>query len=639
MLADGTRQCQRLPKNFTLQSVSSMDLTSTSSAEKLTSSYDYIIIGGGTAGLTIACRLSEDPNIQVLVLEAGANRLKDPNILTPGLVGALYDNPDYDWEFKTVPQKILSGRQIPHPRGKVLGGSSAIYQNKITYNSKAGFDAWEKAGNEGWNYTSIEPYLRKFHTYNKPTTQFEKEILDHCHVDEVLSGDDGPIQTSFSDAFSQTDKDFYKVVKEYVKKEKYDEKVVGGVASPSSIDPKTNSRSFAGVAYYNDEAAARPNLRIITEALVERIILEKQNASLRATGVQFLSVSGQTFKPHANREVILCAGTFHSPAILELSGIGSREILTLRGIDTLLDNPNVGENLQDHAVVAVSFEAAEGIQTADAIGRNPQIMGPLIEMYQKDGSGPLGQFFTASAYMPLPSFFGSKSSSDLAEKLSKSSTAANDKLHEKVVLDLLSHPDAAASHYFMAKIQMNVGTSTNISEYFLPKHPEDYITLFVSQNFPFSRGSVHIASSNSHDKPIVDPKYLSHPLDIELLARQVQFFHHLTSTAPFSHNFKPGGKRIPEYAFADNREPTVDEAKQIVKDHLLSHFHPVGSCAMLPREQGGVVDTELRVYGTEGLRVVDASVFPLNVRGNSITAVYAVAERAVDIIRGSGKGS
>jgi choline dehydrogenase-like flavoprotein len=456
-------------------------------------------------------------------------------------------------------------------------------------------------------------------------------------VDEVLNGDDGPIQTSFSDAFSQTDKDFYKVVKEYVKKENYDEKVVGGIASPASIDPTTKGRSFSGGAYYNDEAAARPNLRVITEALVERVILAKQNTVLKATGVQFMSVSGEVFKPHANREVILCAGTFHSPAILELSGIGSRDILTSRGIETILDNPNIGENLQDHAVVAVSFEAAEGIQTADAIGRHPEIMGPLIEMYQKDGSGPLGQFFTASAYMPLPSFFGSETSSDLAKILSKSPCLANNKIHEEIVLDLLSRPDSAAAHYFMAKIQMNVGTSTTISEYFKPKYPEDYITLFVSQNFPLSRGSVHIASSNSHDKPIIDPKYLSHPLDIELLARQVQFFHHLTSTAPFSHNFKPGGKRIPEYAFADNREPTVEEAKRIVKDHLLSHFHPVGTCAMLPREKGGVVDTELRVHGTEGLRVVDASVFPLNVRGNPITAVYAVAERAVDIIRGGAK--
>ncbi|KAM3072529.1 hypothetical protein ACMFMG_009325 [Clarireedia jacksonii] len=616
-----------------------MDPTSTSSTDELQSNYDYIIVGGGTAGLTIASRLSEDTNISVLVVEAGANRVKDPKILTPGLVGALYDNPDYDWEFKTVPQETLSRRQIPQPRGKVLGGSSAIYQNKITYNSKAGFDAWEKAGNEGWNYTSIQPYLQKFHTYHKPATHFEKEILDHCHVDEVLNGDDGPIQTSFSDAFSQTDKDFYKVVNEFVTKENYDDKVVGGIASPASIDPKTKSRSFSGVAYYNAEVAARPNLRVVTGALVERIILEKQNTAVRATGVQFVSVSGEVHKPHAKKEVILCAGAFHSPAILELSGIGSRDILNKHGIEAIVDNPNVGEKLQDHAVVAVSFEAAEGIQTADVIGRNPEIMGPLIEMYQNDGSGPLGQFFTASAYMPLPSLFSPEATSDLANILSKSSNLPNDKTQEEIVLDLLSQPNAATSHYFMAKVQMNVGTSTTISEYFKPKHAEDYITLFVSQNFPLSRGSVHIASSNAQDKPIIDPKYLSHPLDIELLARQVQFFHHLISTAPFSHNFKPGGKRIPEYGFQDNREPTVEEAKRIVKNHLLSHFHPVGSCAMLPREKGGVVDTELRVYGTEGLRVVDASVFPLNVRGNPITAVYAVAERAADIIRGRAKGS
>ncbi|ESZ92043.1 aryl-alcohol dehydrogenase [Sclerotinia borealis F-4128] len=640
----------------------------TASTEGLAETYDYIIIGGGTAGLTVACRLSEDPNLQILVIEAGANLVDDPKILTPGLVGTLYDDPMYDWEFKTVPQvtkssrkyrecanfgqETLSGRSIPHPRGKVLGGSSVIYQNKITYNSKSGFDAWEKMGNPGWNYESMLPYLRRFHTFHQPTGPIE-EALKYSHVDEVLKGDDGPIQTSFTDSFSDTDKDFYKVVKDFVKKENYDETLVGGFASSVSIDPKTRTRSFAGCAYYNDEVASRPNLRVVTEAVVDSIVIESPNDRPRASAVLFQSVAQSFSLWHevwAKHEVILCAGAFQSPAILERSGIGSADILDSHGYYINIDNPNVGENLQDHAVAAVSFEAAEGVQTADVLGRDPKIMESLIAMYQQDHSGPLGQFFTASAYMPTPSLFGPGGSVELLKILATSSSDPNDKHHEAVVRDLLSQPDGASAHYFMAKIQFDASNAPTITELMTPKRPENYITLLTSQNHPFSRGSVHIDTHKrevstymknlQNHKPAVDPRYLSHPLDIEILARNVQFLHYLISTPPFSQYFKQDGKRIPTNAFHGNREPSLEEAKQIVKDSLISHFHPVGSCAMLPRDKGGVVDTELRVYGVDKLRVVDASIFPLNVRGNPITAVYAVAERAVDIIRNCliGKG-
>ncbi|KAI9642708.1 hypothetical protein NHQ30_008439 [Ciborinia camelliae] len=553
----------------------------TASTEDLKERYDYIIIGGGTAGLTVACRLSEDPNLQILVVEAGANLVDDPNILTPGLVGTLYDNPKYDWEFKTVPQVINLGDNI---------------------------------------------------------------LIALIHLDEVLHGDDGPIQTSFSDSFSDTDRDFYKVVKGFVKKENYDETLVDGFASPSSIDPKTRTRSFAGCAYYNDDVASRPNLRVVTQAMVDCIVIEQPEGRPRASAVLFQSTesSGQWHKIRANNEVILCAGTFQSPAILERSGIGSKEILTSHGYDTYIDNPNVGENLQDHAVAVVSFEAADGIQTADAIGRDPKIMGSLIAMYQTDHSGPLGQFFTCSAYMPTPSLFGPSGSEELSRILATSSSNPNDKHHEAILRDLLSQPDGASAHYFMAKHQFDATNTSTITEQMTPKRPENYITLFTSQNHPFSRGSVHINTHireiKSHPeypknyKPAVDPKYLSHPLDIEILARNLQFLHHLTTTPPLSQSFKPSGARIPTTAF-QNRKPSIEEAKQIIRDTLISHFHPVGSCAMLPRDKGGVVDTQLRVYGVHGLRVVDASVFPVHVRGNPITAVYAVAERAVDFVR------
>jgi choline dehydrogenase-like flavoprotein len=187
---------------------------------------------------------------------------------------------------------------------------------------------------------------------------------------------------------------------------------------------------------------------------VQRVILKKEDGNVAAVGGQFLLPSGEPTTIKVNKEVILCAGAFHSPAILELSGIGNPELLQKYGIDVIVDNPNVGENLQDHAMCAISFEAADSVKTADAMVRDPSIMPTLLDMYQKDRSGPLGANFHVVAYTP--------------------------------------------------------------SSLFLHYSP-------WAQNHPFSKGNVHITSASAKDKPAVDPKYLIHPLDMEMMARNVQF--------------------------------------------------------------------------------------------------------------------
>lgn len=610
------------------------DLAST---EGLSTEYDFVIIGGGTAGLVIATRLTEDPKLRVLVVEAGADRTTDPFILTPGLAGAIYDNPAYDWEFKTVPQKNISppGRQIPHPRGKVLGGSSAIYQNKIVYNSESGFNAWETLGNPGWNWESMKPYLKRFHTYKPQKGPIESEIFDHCRVDEVLNGDNGPIVTSFH-GWAPSDTDFYEAVRKISRDNNIDEKYFGGSASPASIDPVTKTRSYVGNTYYNPEVATRPNLRIVTEAVVQRIVLEK-GEQVTASGVEFVSKAREKIIAKAGKEVLLTAGAFGSPQILELSGIGSLELLKSHGIEVVVDNPNVGENLQDHGVSSVSFEVADGVPTADVMKRDPSVFPALMEMYQKDRAGPLASHFTVSAFMPTPGppLFGPSGKKALSEILAQNSNPyahPNEKEFEALLCDIYSKPDGSSGHFFRASIQFNISDYSTITDYTTPKYPENYFSLFCSGNFLFSRGNVHIISSSASDKPAVDPRYLSHPLDLEIMARHIQWLHTLINTAPFSKHFKKGGATIPR-SWPSDKEPTLEKAKEIVKERYLSNFHPTGTCAMLPKEKGGVVDGKLKVYGVKGLRVVDASIFPLSTQGNPITTVYAVAERAVDIIR------
>ncbi|KAL5321412.1 hypothetical protein ACEPPN_009370 [Leptodophora sp. 'Broadleaf-Isolate-01'] len=613
-------------------------LVDTSSTDKLAEQYDFIIIGGGTAGLVVAARLTEDPNAQVLVLEAGSNRQDDPMILTPGLAFGMYGNPTYDWCFQSVPQACLNGRIIPQQRGKVLGGSSSIFQLQMVYNSKPSFDAWEKLGNPGWNWDTMLPYLRKFHTHHPPgPADKAREIIDISNHDDALESTDGPVQTSYGGT-SDLDKAWYETWGNIMKDLKYEGTDLGGLACPAAIDPKTRTRSSATSAFYSTDISSRPNLRVVTDALVSKILLEKKAGEVVATGVQLVSKSGKEISIKANREVILSAGTMKSPQILELSGIGDSKLLDQHGVEIFVDNPSVGENLQDHLLVSVSFEAADGVMTGETIMRDPTIMPALMEMYQKDQSGPLGHHFVPIAQFRLPGTFGPNGKQyipSLLERLSVPGGSESEQLKDAVTAELLSE---ATVQQIIAKMQFNISAGSKISDMVKGDVEGNYLSFMIALNHPFSRGNVHIASATPSDNPLIDPKYLSHPMDLELCARHIQFFSTLTSTAPLSHHLKPNGRRIPSYAFTDGKEMDLETAKKVVKEHTISNYHPAGTCGMRPRDMGGVVDAELKVYGVKGLRVVDASVFPVLPRGNIITSVYAVAERAADMIKEEWKG-
>ncbi|KAK8190226.1 uncharacterized protein BKA78DRAFT_237310, partial [Phyllosticta capitalensis] len=609
------------------------------------SEFDYIIVGGGTAGLVLAARLSEDAENpkSVLVVEAGANRRGDAKIETPGLMGTLYEDPSYDWAFMTEPQAALDGRQIACPRGKVLGGSSAINFAAIFYPSKADFQSWAALGNNGWDAEGIAPYLRKFHTFTPASEATKKQLLLDDYMDEKAQGTSGPLQVTIPDGYSPFNEAWVKAFDElgfHLPGDPINGEKLGAFSVPVSIHPTKKTREYSAPSYYTDSVSSRANLKLVTETTVEKIeLVPNSEGSVTATGVQVRAKDGQrkTFQVKTGGEVILSSGAIASPQLLELSGVGNPEILNNHGIPVVVDLPGVGQNLQDHVLSSISYEIADDQMSGDSL-RDPSLLQAVLQMYQESRSGPLAGSLLSAAYLPPVDKNGVVPSSKVSELLSTHLDKSDypifpgkDKQYS-LMRERIANPKESSVEYLYLPLQLNNRSgATTMQQLLSPISPGNYITICALLNHPLSRGSVHITSTDPAAAPRIDPRYLSHPLDMELLARQTQFIERIARTGPLSAVLKDGGRRLPPNA-ADVLDD-LDKAKELVKERAWTCFHPSGTCAMMPKSLGGVVDSRLKVHGTKGLRVVDASIFPLETLGNIQATVYAVAERAADLVK------
>ena len=477
------------------------------------------------------------------------------------------------------------------------------------------------------------PYYRKCHTLTSPS----REVSEHLGIDwidENVRGTSGPIQASFQgviqDPLSKAWVRTFKGLQYGLRRDPFAGEAMGGYSSPITVDPESKTRSYAANSYFAS-AARRPNLTVLTGVSVTDIILDAEAGIVTAKGVH-VTVEEKSFTVKASREVILAAGAFQTPKLLELSGIGGRELLEKHGIHVFIDNSNVGENLQDHLMTGISFEVIDGIFTGDGLMRQePEITQMAMQMYTTAKAGPLCAGGIGSyAFMPLLNSLGSGERASFERVLQDcKSQDPNDVVHYEFVRSILESDKKASASMFMFPAQVNLHNDPSAKNFTQDLAPGNYLSLGAALLHPLSRGSVHIASAKATHDPHIDPRYLSHALDVDVFAHHLRFLERLAESEPLVSLLKPNGRRNHPTAFIKD----LDAAREYIRRSAISNNHPACSCAMKPRENGGVVNERLVVHGTANLRVVDASIMPTIPGGNIQSSVYAVAERAADLIK------
>ncbi|KAI0185120.1 oxidoreductase [Xylaria flabelliformis] len=600
-----------------------------------TESFDFIIVGGGTAGIALASRLSEVAHQKVLVLEAGLDHSDDPRVKTPAFYSTLFGT-DADWGFRTIAQQKLDGRSISLSQGKALGGSSVINAHVWAPPTKDVLEAWVELGNEGWDWDTMSFYYTKAFTLPQTPEELQKPLGVHGWGPDNINTN-GPLQLSYPgtqthpirEAWAETFKGmgYFTITNPQAS--------VGAFSNLASIDPVKRERNHAAKAYYSP-VRDRQNLHVVLDAHVEKIIFANDQPHPRATGVQYRH-GGKVRLAQAQKEIIISAGALQSPKLLELSGIGNANILKQYNIEVIKDLPNVGENLQDHLVCDIGFAVANEMETLDGLVRqDPEVVEEAVIQFTQDHDGLLTSGgIKTFAYLPITEFLSGTGRERLVNLLEENRPQASPTLENararryyEIVEKTLLDPNRPSGAYLTAISQNPIASDPSTGKP-LPPQPGKHLTIAAILAQPLSRGTVHITSSDSAEPPEVDPKYLSNPLDREVFAEHIKYIESIASSAPLSDLLKKPLERNSLLAYITDS----NAALRYMESRAISMWHPAGTCAMLPEKLGGVVDASLRVHGVDSLRVVDASVIPLLPPGNLQSTVYAIAERAADLIK------
>jgi choline dehydrogenase len=530
--------------------------------DRVEGSYDYVIVGAGTAGCVLANRLTQDPRVRVLLLEAGGS---DRYHWVQIPVGYLYciGNPRTDWMMKTASEPGLNGRSLLYPRGKVLGGCSSVNGMIYMRGQAADYDRWRQMGNAGWAWENVLPYFLKSE--------------DHHAGPGAMHGSGGEWKVSRQ----RLSWDILHAVQEGAKE--------FGIMPRADFNDGNNEGSGffevnqrRGMRWNTAKgflrpALKRPNLRLITHALIDRVIWDGR----KAVGVSFLH-DGRMQEVRAVAEVLIAAGAINSPKLLEHSGIGQPDLLRGQGIEIVHANPAVGENLQDHLQIRTIFKVS-GAKTLNAMMNSARGKATIALRYALFRSGPMSM---------APSQFGMFTKSDPS----------------------VATPDL---EYHVQPL-----STDRLGD---PLHPYPAITVSVCNLRPESVGGVHAQTPDPGVQPEIRLNYLSAPADREVAVRAVRQARKIMTA-------KALARHAPEEILPGPVHQSDAALLSQIGDIATTIFHPVGTCRM-GKDDRAVVDAELRVHGLGGLRVVDASIMPSIVSGNTASPVVMIAEKAADLIR------